>query len=183
MQAEVSDAGGEADRLREDLRICRLELAQVRTAQEHAAEAALDDRRRLHRAERQLRKLAEAADELLNQHEDERRPRAGLGRRVGRRLPGRRADPDPEEQQAALLRSSEMFDGAWYLAQHPRALASGLSAAVHYLRRGAAAGFDPSPRFRTRDYLREHPELADSGVNPLIHLLTTARGEAGSSPG
>ena len=164
----------EADKAVEELRICRLELAQVRVAQEEAAEASLIEGRQLKRANKQLKLLAEAVDDHLNQHQEN----AGLASKVSRRLPGRK---DPETSDVALLRASELFAGPWYLIQHPEVVASGQSAVLHYLRHGAAAGFDPSPRFNTKKYLREHPELAASGTNPLVHFLTEKHPQAGTS--
>jgi SAM-dependent methyltransferase len=68
---------------------------------------------------------------------------------------------------ANLLAASDLFDAAWYQAAHPEAQ----DPIYHYLREGAAAGFDPSPRFNTRAYLSEHKDVAEVGVNPLIHYL------------
>ncbi len=67
-----------------------------------------------------------------------------------------------------------MFNGAWYLRRHPEVVASGLTPAVHYLRHGAAAGFNPSADFNTSRYLAQHPAAARAGANPLLHHLDTA---------
>lgn len=163
----------ESDRVVEELRICRLELAQVRAAQEQSAETSATDNRRLKRVTAQLKHLAEAVDAHLEQHEREGKPARVI--RVGARLVGRRST---EEEDAALLLASDHFAGPWYLIQHPEVVASGQSSVLHYLRHGADAGFDPSPDFSTRGYLRDHPDVAEAGLNPLVHFLTDERPNA-----
>ena len=172
----MAQTPSESDRVVEELRMCRLELAQVRAAQEETAETSASESRRLKRVSAQLNKLAETIDAHLDQHESEGKPARAL--RVGAKLVGRRSN---EDDDAAMLRASDSFAGPWYLIQHPEVVASAQSAALHYLRHGAAAGFDPSPNFSTRDYLRAHPDVAEAGINPLVHYLTDERRNAGKN--
>ena len=71
-----------------------------------------------------------------------------------------------------LLRTSELFDGQWYVRRYPDVAAHGVDAVAHYLDHGAAEGRDPGPRFSTSAYLRNYPGVRESGVNPLVHYLT-----------
>jgi hypothetical protein len=74
---------------------------------------------------------------------------------------------------AELLAASDLFDPVWYRAAHPEAV----DPISHYLRVGAAAGFDPSPRFSTKEYLALYRDVADAGCNPLVHYLRYGRTE------
>jgi hypothetical protein len=62
--------------------------------------------------------------------------------------------PDPSGD-ADLVRNSGLFDVAYYLARYPDAAESGLDPVDHYLRIGAANGYDPSPLFDTGYYARQ----------------------------
>jgi hypothetical protein len=77
-----------------------------------------------------------------------------------------RRGADPGAQPAAL------FDQAWYLATYPEAAASGLPPLVHYLVRGAAAGYAPHPLLHA-DYYRQHNagELAAEPISVLEHYV------------
>jgi len=77
----------------------------------------------------------------------------------------------------ALVRGTELFDVAWYLASNPDVAAAGIDPAEHYLRHGAYEGRDPSPRFASRHYLDTYPDVAAVGMNPLVHYLRHGRAE------
>lgn len=62
--------------------------------------------------------------------------------------------PDPNGE-AGLIRASGLFDVDWYLARYPDVAASGLDPIDHYLRIGAALGYDPNPLFDTNFYARQ----------------------------
>ncbi|BCW89380.1 hypothetical protein sos41_25420 [Alphaproteobacteria bacterium SO-S41] len=69
-----------------------------------------------------------------------------------------------------LIADSGVFDAAWYRARYP---AIGTADPLrHYLKRGAAAGHDPSPLFWTAWYAARYPEAARFGGGPLAHYLT-----------
>lgn len=74
-------------------------------------------------------------------------------------------------QEAALLRSSTLFDDQWYLAKYSDVAAAGLDPARHYLDSGWREGRDPGSSFSTEGYLRSNPDVAQSGVNPLLHYI------------
>ena len=62
--------------------------------------------------------------------------------------------PDPSGE-AGLIRASGLFDVDWYLATYPDVATSGLDAIDHYLRIGAALGYNPNPLFDTNYYARQ----------------------------
>lgn len=62
--------------------------------------------------------------------------------------------PDPSGD-AALIRNSGLFDADYYRARYPDVVESGLDPIDHYLRIGAARGYDPSPLFDTAYYARQ----------------------------
>jgi hypothetical protein len=66
--------------------------------------------------------------------------------------PSPAADPSGE---AGLIRASGLFDVDWYLATYPDVAASGLDPVDHYLRIGAALGYNPNPLFDTNYYARQ----------------------------
>lgn len=82
---------------------------------------------------------------------------------------------------AGLLRQSEVFDGAWYLAQYPDVANAGMDPVDHFLRFGAAELRNPSPGFDTAGYLKRYPDVAEAGLNPLLHYITHGKSE-GRSP-
>ncbi len=73
--------------------------------------------------------------------------------------------------------ASGLFDADWYRTQYPD-LADEADPALHYLRRGAAEGRSPGPRFDGPVYARAHPEVLLQNVNPLLHFLDSGAREA-----
>ncbi len=80
-------------------------------------------------------------------------------------------------QEMQLIKSSGLFDVAWYLAEYEDVARSGVDPVKHYLRYGAAEGRDPSPRFETRFYLGSYPDVTAMGENPLVHFIRFGRAE------
>lgn len=62
--------------------------------------------------------------------------------------------PDPSGD-ADLIRNSGLFDADFYRVRYPDVATSGLDPVDHYLRIGAAKGYDPSPLFDTGYYARQ----------------------------
>ncbi len=94
-------------------------------------------------------------------------PRRRLLARLSRR---RAAQTMPRLlEDAALVRSSPLFDAAWYIASNP-ALSEGvaLDPVFHYLLVGGPRGADPGPWFDTAAYLQSHPGF--TGV-PLVEAV------------
>lgn len=88
--------------------------------------------------------------------------------------------PDPLEEQAKVIRRSDLFSAAWYLACYPDVAASGMDPARHFLLHGAAEGRDPGPFFSTEAYLRAVAKILPPGQNPLLHYLQSRDGIASS---
>ena len=77
---------------------------------------------------------------------------------LGRRRPALSAAVLDE---AALVRSSPLFDAAWYVAANPDVCdGAALDPALHYLLVGGPRGADPGPWFDTAAYLAEYPGAA-----------------------
>lgn len=150
-------------RLRDELRQVRHELATVRAEQETWAErqAALEY------AERQFVDMSERLDRYFAEIESApvstRRPR--LLFRADVRPPSKREIAD-----MARLRATPLFDGAWYLRENPFVVLSGMSPALHYLRRGGRNLRDPGPHFDAAGYV-ERAEGFSRRENPLLHYL------------
>src|SRR4051812_20800686 len=104
--------------LQESLRQCHRELADLREAQEHY----LESRATIDRLESQLDDLTRYLDRYLSTTENSP---AGWRGRVRRRL-DRRVPSPAEAADVALLRESDLFDGAWYLRRYPEVAATGL---------------------------------------------------------
>jgi len=70
------------------------------------------------------------------------------------RAPRPEPAPDPSGD-ATLIRNSGLFDVDYYLARYPDVADSGLDPIDHYLRIGAALGYNPNPLFDTYHYARQ----------------------------
>lgn len=154
------DAEAELVKLRERLRLCQLELAQVRHEQEELAE----DRAANAPAAKRLKEIATRLDKRLERGESVAGRRGRLKRRLLSSMPRATEDAD-----LAVLRGSNLMNGSWYLQRYPDVVSTGLSPALHYLRKGAAEMKDPGPAFSTRKYLAQNPSLP-AGANPLVHF-------------
>ena len=159
-------------KMRESLRLCRLELAQVR----EESEPTREELARLRRAHEKFVELSEQVVELTTSGVA---ARSGVIGRIERRLKRSGAKPE-EERDLALLRASVLFDAAWYVREYPQTLRFRLSPELHYLRKGAKAGRNPGPHFDAARYRAEHPELP-TRANPLLHYLS-AQSTAGTEP-
>jgi GT2 family glycosyltransferase/glycosyltransferase involved in cell wall biosynthesis len=72
---------------------------------------------------------------------------------------------------ASLIRSSALFDEAWYLANNPDVAHSKTDAALHYLHIGGFEGRDPGPDFSSSFYLAANKDVEKARINPLVHYL------------
>jgi len=84
-------------------------------------------------------------------------------------------------QKTNAIKNSNFFDKEWYLNTYPEVANSGMSPARHFLKMGAAKGFDPSPSFCTRQYLSDNPDVQKAGINPLVHFIAYGRAEGRNS--
>lgn len=159
----------ELARLRDQLRSCRLELAERQRELEVLHEERHEILRRSETAEEQARLLSTLLDERLTASDDADRSSMPAPSRL--RFRGGPSADAQEDAAVTAIHASGLLDGPWYLREYPHVVSSGLSPARHYVRHGAAAGLDPSPDFSTEDYLRRHPDVAARGDNPLLHHL------------
>jgi SAM-dependent methyltransferase len=81
-------------------------------------------------------------------------------------------------QDAKLILKSPLFDVALYAKGQRKLKGDRLDIALHYLRKGAAKGRNPSSRFDAGWYLERYPDVAAAGVNPLLHYLEHGAAEA-----
>ena len=154
--------------LTESLRLARRETKLVRGQQEVALETLQRVRRQRAALRVEVRWLADALAAQLS----ERYWLAEQGRRGLRGRAGRRDEP----AMVAEVEASDLFEGGWYLRQHPEIAEEGLSPGLHYVRTGAAEGFDPGTSFDSARYLREQPAARGSGLPPLVHHLRHGQG-------
>jgi hypothetical protein len=84
----------------------------------------------------------------------------------------RAAVPPAILADTALVRASQLFDAAWYVASQPE-LAGGppVDPVFHYVLVGGPRGADPGPWFETASYLADHPDCVAGTCCPLVHAI------------
>jgi len=156
--------------LRDELALCRRELADARLRQETLEErlAVLEgvDAERIRLAGLLARHLAHTRVDVLGV--------GGWRGRLARVLLApmlrRTGDGDPH---VAMIEESGYFDAAWYVASYPDVAEAGERPAVHYLYHGGREGRAAGPRFDSAFYLARYPDVLQSELNPLVHFLQT----------
>lgn len=97
---------------------------------------------------------------------------------------GRRSDAAAarraEDNDAALVSGSGLFDPGWYVAEYPEVAEGGWDPVRHYLRYGVIEGRQPGPLFDGLWYSLRNPDVAKAGVNPLLHYLRSGNSEGRS---
>jgi len=81
------------------------------------------------------------------------------------------------KRDLALIRSSDLFDEAWYLANNPDVAQVKIDPADHYLDYGGFEGRDPGPNFSSQGYLETYEDVKKSGINQFIHYIKYGRKE------
>ena len=81
------------------------------------------------------------------------------------------------KEDLSLIRSSGLFDEAWYLAGNPDIANSKIDPARHYLLSGGFDKRDPNPDFCSDWYLNTYEDVKIYGINPLVHYLKYGRSE------
>lgn len=79
------------------------------------------------------------------------------------------------------IRSSPLFDAAWYCRTYPDVRLSGIDPARHYLAIGADLGRNPGPGFDTAFYRSQFRQGHRPKLNPLLHYHRYGRA-AGRKP-
>lgn len=82
-----------------------------------------------------------------------------------------------KKKDAKRIRSSQLFDGKYYLENNPDVRAAQIDAALHYLNYGWVEGRHPSEYFDGYKYLAANPDVANSGFNPLLHYIMWGKDE------
>ncbi|MDN7655009.1 glycosyltransferase [Burkholderia multivorans] len=77
----------------------------------------------------------------------------------------------------ALVKSSGLFDVAWYTEKYTDVRALRIDPVEHYLRVGHYLGYSPSPKFCSASYLESHRDIKASGTEPLLHYLKRGKAE------
>ncbi len=158
-------------RLTEELTRVRAELAGVRRESEQSGTRLAKIRAARKRAERTSVVLSEALAARLRLDI----VRKNADRRLLTRLQQDLPSPD-EAEQLELLRTTPLFDAAWYLRSYQDVVRSGDEPGLHFLRHAVRPFRSPSPDFDTAQYVEDHPEVLELGVNPLVHFLSTPEG-------
>ncbi|MEX6632491.1 hypothetical protein [Hyphococcus lacteus] len=81
------------------------------------------------------------------------------------------------KRHARLIRNSQYFDQAWYIAKYDDVIRLGADPAEHYIRHGGREGRAPGPNFDSIAYLKANPDIAAAGLNPLVHYLQHGKTE------
>ena len=74
-------------------------------------------------------------------------------------------------REIKIIRSSGLFDEAFYLRTNPDVAKSGVDPIRHYVANGWQEGRDPAPGFSTANYLAEHPDIAVLKLNPFVQYI------------
>ena len=75
-----------------------------------------------------------------------------------------------------------LFDGAWYLSQHPELRERRQNPLIHYLTEGWWQGTSPHPQFDGDLYLTWNPDVKAAGVNPLYDFARYGQAEGRAQP-
>jgi hypothetical protein len=160
-------------RLQAEVALLRDELATARRSEEKSGTRLAKVRAARNNAEKSADLLSTAlADRLRIDGSLKGRRHSLLARRQG-------APTDEEERELELIRSSPLFDAAWYLRQYHDVVRSGDEPTLHFLRHPTRPIRAPGPDFDTARYLDAHPQLLADGTHPLIHYLLTDAGRRG----
>lgn len=143
--------------------------------QEHVSEREGRLRKERDRAQRVARVLSRTLSERLEQEtavEMTRRPRWGRS--------SSKVSPE-EAAQLEQLRQSRLFDGPWYLRNHPDVANRGEDPGLHFLRHWDHPIRKPSEKFDIAQYILDHPEVVSERINPLLHFLDSAQSDGADS--
>lgn len=115
----------------------------------------------------------------MNLKKDSRRSKVGLRKLAARwrRLILGKPNAVGERQE---IRSSGLFDPAWYIEKYPDVAKAGIDPLTHFLTDGAREGRKAGPHFDTRWYVSNYPDAEISGLNPLLHFIRFGQGRIGS---
>jgi SAM-dependent methyltransferase len=156
--AEVSEAVQRAEASEARLRAAEAERSRAEEALDLEAALRAADRRRFSRPTLRCRCAARRAVKSFGWNLTHR---GRAARRRRRQL----------MKDAKLILTSPLFDVAWYASRQTKLKGDRLDIALHYLKKGASKGHNPSRHFDAPWYLERYPEVAAAGMNPLVHYL------------
>ncbi len=166
------DDESELSRLRAEVALLREELATVRRAEERFETRLAKMKAARDRAEKSADVISQAlADRLRIDGTLRGRKHSLLARRQD-------APTEEERQRLELIRSSPLFDAAWYLRENHDVVHAGDEPGLHFLRHPVRPVRDPGPDFDLSRYVDAHPEVLEQGDNPLVHFLLSEESKA-----
>lgn len=98
-------------------------------------------------------------------------------RKIMKLLSPRKHRDQTKEEDIALIKSSSLFDSAWYLNQNPDVAQSKLDPLEHFYLYGGVEGRSPSESFDSAFYIESNYDVKLEGINPLIHYLKYGKSE------
>ncbi len=79
------------------------------------------------------------------------------------------------QENIRILRSSDLFDIAYYEASYPDVARLGVDPIEHYVCYGSAEGRNPAPWFDSALYLEFYPHIAQKNINPFVHYVHSGK--------
>lgn len=76
-----------------------------------------------------------------------------------------------------VIRSSGLFDRAYYLREYRDVRLADIDPLWHFVRHGWKEGRNPSKEFDTRYYLEQNPDVKNADINPLAHYVRYGKKE------
>ena len=172
----------------EDIFLRNQNLKQAHDRSEAANKQLAEEKEKLSiELQRVERNLLEKDEEIEMQRQRAKRLKQTVSWKITTPLramarPFRKSNKEKNElnetnEEVTLLKTSGLFDEAWYLAENEDVAKEGTDPVEHFIRHGAAEGRNPSPAFDLRKYLEINPDVAVAGINPLIHFVKFGRAE------
>ncbi|WP_321853458.1 glycosyltransferase [Burkholderia cenocepacia] len=192
LSAALAEHRSEIERLEATTRKLKSDINELTTGKQWL-EKRLDECRRINAAtelDNQKLTVSLAQQKAETGFIPRRSPQTGSGtstmlidrfraarQRVGRLARRFTESSDVSVDEAAMLRTSPLFDGAYYLATYPDVADATIDPVVHYLQFGWREARQPSMSFDGNRYLDDYPDVRAADVNPLVHYLAFGKQE------
>ncbi|MCW3688900.1 glycosyltransferase [Burkholderia cenocepacia] len=192
LSAALAEHRSEIERLEATTRKLKSDINELTTGKQWL-EKRLDECRRINAAtelDNQKLTVSLAQQKAETRFIPRRSPQTGSGtstmlidrfraarQRVGRLARRFTESSDVSVDEAAMLRTSPLFDGAYYLATYPDVADATIDPVVHYLQFGWREARQPSMSFDGNRYLDDYPDVRAADVNPLVHYLAFGKQE------
>lgn len=159
------------ENLKQEVGLLRAELAALRREQEEWGEREA----KLRKGRERATKAAKALSTVMAERLQAETTFASADRPRWRR--GSAVLAASEAGELELIRSSELFDAAWYLRTHIDVARRGEDPSLHFLRHWFHPFRKPCESFDMAQYVLDHPEVFVERINPLVHFLGTPESE------